>query len=184
MDEHNICPGLFTKLLFTRLIAIYSSWKICSMFPPTYISCNYCCVTFVSPSSTFVTPRISRRRHPEGHHVYIYIYIYYIYCYCSRLNAFERCSQFVLSFFYEIAVGVGGSHERDQSAPTQTVPHQVGFGSNRDCGINKVSWAPHDDGLGWSHTPDTSIYATYIVPGTCPIWKYKIVRNHWTVTTP
>ena len=70
------------------------------------------------------------------------------YCYCPRWNAFERCSQFVLSFFYEIAVGVGGSHERDQSAPTQTVPHQVGFGSNRDCGINKVSWAPHDDGLG------------------------------------
>ena len=40
--------GLFTKLLFARLIAIYSSWKICSMFLPTYISCDYCCVTLVS----------------------------------------------------------------------------------------------------------------------------------------
>ena len=27
---------------------MYSSWKIYSMFSPTYISCDYCCVTFVS----------------------------------------------------------------------------------------------------------------------------------------
>ena len=63
------------------------------------------------------------------------------------MNAFERCSQFVLSFFCEVAVGVGGSDERDQSAPTQTVRQQVRFGSDRFCGV-KVSWGPHDDGLG------------------------------------
>ena len=33
---------------FARLIVIYSSSKIYSMFPPTYIGCDYCCVTFVS----------------------------------------------------------------------------------------------------------------------------------------
>ena len=69
------------------------------------------------------------------------------YCYCPRWNAFERCSQF-LSFFCEVAVGVGGSDERDQSAPTQTAPQQVGFGSDRDCGVDKVSRGPHDSGLG------------------------------------
>ena len=63
------------------------------------------------------------------------------------MNAFERCSQFVLSFFWEVAVGVGGSDERDQSAPTQTVPQQVRFGSDGYCGV-KVSRGPHDDGLG------------------------------------
>ena len=52
-DKHNIYLGLFTKLFFARLVAIYSPWKIprysvYSMFPPTYISCDYCCVTFVS----------------------------------------------------------------------------------------------------------------------------------------
>ena len=76
-------------------------------------------------------------------------------------------SLFRLLFFCEVAVGVGGSDERDQSAPTQTAPQQVGFGSDRDCGVDKVSRAPHDNGLGSSHTPDTSIiYTTYLVPGT------------------
>ena len=58
-DEHNIYLGLFTKLrlLFARLIAIYFSGKIYSMFPPTYISCDYCCVTFVS---LFINLRHSR----------------------------------------------------------------------------------------------------------------------------
>ena len=50
--------------------------------------------------------------------------------------------------FNEIAVGVGGSDVRDQSAPTQTAPQQVGFGSDRDCGVDKVSRGPHDSGLG------------------------------------
>ena len=55
------------------------------------------------------------------------------YCSCPRWNAFERCSQFVLSFFFcEVAVGVGGSDERNQSAPTQTAPQQVVSGSDRD----------------------------------------------------
>ena len=56
-DEHNIYLGLFTKLLFSRLIAIYSSWKVYSMFPLTYISCDYCCVSFVSQ---FINLRHSR----------------------------------------------------------------------------------------------------------------------------
>ena len=34
---------------------------------------------------------------------------------------------FFVVFFWEVAVGVGGSDERDQSAPTQTAPQQVGF---------------------------------------------------------
>ena len=51
-------------------------------------------------------------------------------------------------FFGEVAVGVGGSDERDQLAPTQTEPKQVGFGSHRICGVDKVSRGPHDDGLG------------------------------------
>ena len=37
---------------------------------------------------------------------------------------FSVCFAF---FFCEVAVGVGGSDERDQSAPTQTAPQQVGF---------------------------------------------------------
>ena len=78
-------------------------------------------------------------------------------------------------FFCEVAVGVGGNDERDQSAPTQTAPQQVSFGSDRDCGVDKVSRAPHDDGLEWNHTPGTSIYTLvllyvpgtwYLVPGT------------------
>ena len=70
------------------------------------------------------------------------------YCCCPRWNAFERRSLFVLSFFpCEVAVGVGGSDERDQSAPTQTAPQQVRFGSDRDCGVDRVSRGPHDDGL-------------------------------------
>ena len=35
-------------------------------------------------------------------------------------------------FFYKVGVGVGGSDERNQSAPTQTAPQQVDFGSDRD----------------------------------------------------
>ena len=105
--------------------------------------------------------------------MFIYDYVLLL----LSMNAFERFSQFVPSFFCEVAVGVRGSDERDQLAPTQTVPQQVRFGSDRYCGV-KVSRGPHDDGLGSSHTPDTSIYATYIVPGTCSIWKYDIVRNH------
>ena len=41
-------------------------------------------------------------------------------------------------FFGEVAVGVGGSDEWEQSAPTQTVPQQVEFGSDRDWGVDKV----------------------------------------------
>ena len=78
------------------------------------------------------------------------------YCCCPRWNAFESCSPFVLSFFScEVAVGVGGSDEIDQSAPTQTAPQQVGFRSGRDRGVDKVSRGPHDDGLGRSHKPGT-----------------------------
>ena len=47
----------------------------------------------------------------------------------------------------KVAVGVVGCGERDQSAPTQTAPQQVGFGSDRDCGVDKVSLGPHDDDL-------------------------------------
>ena len=35
-------------------------------------------------------------------------------------------------FFCEVEFGVGGSDERNQSAPTQTAPQQVGYGSDRD----------------------------------------------------
>ena len=52
-------------------------------------------------------------------------------CYCPRQNAFERCSQFVCLFFFEVAVGVGASVEGDQSAPAQTAP-QAGFGSQTE----------------------------------------------------
>ena len=51
-------------------------------------------------------------------------------------------------FFCEVAVGVGGSDERDQSAPTQTAPQQVGFGSDGAYDVDKVSRGPHDGGLG------------------------------------
>ena len=37
-----------------------------TMFPPTQISCDYCCVTLVSFSSTCVTPGISRHTYPGG----------------------------------------------------------------------------------------------------------------------
>lgn len=55
----------------------------------------------------------------------------------SRVIALDGTpSSAVLSLFLlfscEVAVGVGGSDERDQSAPTQTAPHQVCFGSDRD----------------------------------------------------
>ena len=56
-EEHNLNVGLFTKLLFARLLAIYSPWKIYSMFPPTCISCGYCCITFV--------PLFINLRHPR-----------------------------------------------------------------------------------------------------------------------
>ena len=74
-----------------------------------------------------------------------------------------------LFFFCKVAVGVGGSDEIDHPAPTQTAPQQVGFGSGRDFGADKVSRGPHDDCLGWSHTPGVSIDTTYLVPGTCYI---------------
>ena len=35
----------------------------------------------------------------------------------------------MLVFLYEVAVGVGESDERDQSAPAKTAPQQAGFGS-------------------------------------------------------
>ena len=63
---------------------------------------------------------------------------------------------FFVVFFWEVAVGVGGSDERDQSAPTQTAPQQVGFGSDRDCGVDKVS-----------RGPGTSVIRSiYYAPGT------------------
>ena len=37
-----------TKLLLARLIAIFFLMKIYLMFPSTYITCDYCCVTFMS----------------------------------------------------------------------------------------------------------------------------------------
>ena len=37
----------------------------------------------------------------------------------------------LLAFFCEVAVGVGASVERDQSAPAQTTPRQAGVGSER-----------------------------------------------------
>ena len=43
-------------------------------------------------------------------------------------------------FFCEVAVGVGGNDERDQSAPTQTAPQQVGFGSDRDSAGYRYPW--------------------------------------------
>ena len=46
--------------------------------------------------------------------------------------------------FYQIAVG---SDERDLSAPTQTAPQEVGFGSDRYCGVDKVSRGPRYGGL-------------------------------------
>ena len=52
---------------------------------------------------------------------------------------------FFLSFFCEVAVGVGRSDERDLPAPTQTAPQQVGFGSDRDCGVDEVSRGPDDN---------------------------------------
>ena len=70
------------------------------------------------------------------------------YCYCPRWNALEGFSQFVRSFFGEVTVGVRGIDERDLSAPTQTAPQWVAFGSDRDYGVDKVSRPPHDDGLG------------------------------------
>ena len=36
----------------------------------------------------------------------------------------------LLVFFCDIAVGVGESVERDQSAPAQMAPQQAGFGSD------------------------------------------------------
>ena len=73
-DEHNIYLGLFTKLLFARLIAIYSFLMVHSMFLPTYnISCNYCCVTF---SPTCVTPRFHVAHVPKANLVYIYMLRY------------------------------------------------------------------------------------------------------------
>ena len=55
---------------------------------------------------------------------------------------------FHLFFFFEAAVGVGGIDERDHSAPTHTESQQVGFGSERVCGVNKASRSPHVGGLG------------------------------------
>ena len=40
------------------------------------------------------------------------------------------CHQFACLCLCEIAVGVGASVERDQSAPAQTAPQQAGFGSD------------------------------------------------------
>ena len=42
---------------------------------------------------------------------------------CIR-SLFSPCFRF---FFREVKVGVGGSDERDQLAPTQTVAHLVGM---------------------------------------------------------
>ena len=53
---------------------------------------------------------------------------------CSIVIALDEMhSSAVLSFivfFSEVAVGVGGSVERDQSAPAQTAPQQARFGSD------------------------------------------------------
>ena len=43
-------------------------------------------------------------------------------------------------FFGEVAVGVGGRDGREQSAPTQTAPQQVGFGSGRDSAGYRYWW--------------------------------------------
>ena len=57
-------------------------------------------------------------------------------------------SLFCLSFS-NVAVGVGEIDEKDQSAPTQTAPQQVGFGSDRDdCGVD----------LGYLGTPTMMVW--------------------------
>ena len=161
-DEHNTCPGLFTKLLFARLIAIYSSWKIYSMFPPIYtsISCNYCCVASVSPSSTCVTPGISRHKHPEGAPcLYIYDYVLLL----LSMNAFERCSQFVLSFFL-------GSRSwswwewRERPVGTDTDGTPTG-----EVWLRPILWCKGILGppRWWSGMKSQSVYSTwYLVTGT------------------
>ena len=91
--------GCSTKLrvLFARLIAIYSSWKVYSMFPPTYISCDYCCVTFVS---LFIN-----LRHPRDFtsHTYrrgtLYIYIRENHEVESNLRPTSRSTFLILSRF-------------------------------------------------------------------------------------
>ena len=54
---------------------------------------------------------------------------------CIR-ELFSVCFVFLCR---EVAVGVGGSDERDQLAPAQTAPQQVRFGSDRDCVVDKVT---------------------------------------------
>ena len=85
----------------------------------------------------------------------------------SRWNALDRFSQFVRSFLCEVTVGVGGSDERDQSSPTQTAPQQVGFGSDRDYGVNKVSRPTTM--MVWDEATHqvraNQVYTTYLVPG-------------------
>ena len=73
----NIYLGLFTRLLFTRLIAIYSPWKIYSMFPPTYISCDYCCVAFVSFFINLRHPRDLTSHTSRRGTLYIYINVFF-----------------------------------------------------------------------------------------------------------
>ena len=78
-DEHNIYLGLFTKLLFARLIAIYSSLKIHYMLPPTYtISCNYCSVTFVPLFINLRHPRDFTSHTSRRGTLYYYVYMCFL----------------------------------------------------------------------------------------------------------
>ena len=103
--------------------------------------------------------------------------ISYCHCYGPRWNAFERCSQFVFWFlFCEVAVGVGGSDEKDQSAPTQTAPQQVGFGSDRDdCGVD----------LGYLGTPTMMVWdeATHQLRAYMLRTSYLVPAQYGSITS-
>ena len=72
MDERNIYLGLFTKLLFARLIAIYSYERHIECLVQHIGPMTTAAVLLSCFRSTCVTSGISRRTHPEGE-PYIYI---------------------------------------------------------------------------------------------------------------
>ena len=144
-DKHNIYLGLFTKLLFARLIAIYSSLTICSMFPSTYICKPWLLLCYVrvlfhqlaSPPGFLVT------HIPKGSLVYVYML-----CFISLMMS---------SYLFEMI----GSWPHVAMVVVLVCPH---FPSLRYILCLSPSWCPHIPAF------TTTSYIHYCCTDSCSVF--------------
>ena len=95
-----------------------------------------------------------------------------------------------LSSFCEVAIGVGGSDERTESAPTQTAPPQ-GFGSYRDSAVYRYSLVDRHVSRGKPAPPPTThsrchvIYRFFSDMSLQPVPSFTAVEicKSWVSTT-